>query len=336
MPEDPRQRFLIVRLGALGDLVHTLPAFAALRASFPNARIDWVVERKWSPLLELTTGIDEIIPLDRTFTGVVSCIQRLRRGHYDLALDFQGLYKSASLALLSGARRTIGFGAKTARESGAALFYTDRVTPSGPHVTDRNISIAERAGAKHGEGFCFPLGVPEAEMCRVRELLAAKSVGEYFVVSPGGGWKSKCWPPERYALLSSELWKRYRLAAVINVAPKEADLADALTRAAAPAQPVVVQTSIKELAAILKGARFVVGADSGPVHLAAALGTPVVALFGPTDPARNGPLPAGIVLRNASADVTTYKRGDVYSSAMLSLSVEQVLEAAERQLGVAA
>ena len=336
MSDVPGQSFLVIRLGSLGDLVHTLPAVAVLRSSFPQARIDWVVERKWSPLLDLVVGIDQVIPLERTFAGVVDCARRLRSARCGCAIDFQGLYKSAVLARLSGASRRVGFDSETARESGAAWFYTDRVRPAGRHVAEMNVKFAERAGARAETVLRFPLRVPEEEMSRMHERLGADQTGSYFVASPGGGWKSKCWPPKRYGALCAELWEKYGLRAVVNAGPGEDALAAAVVAAAAPAEPMVLRPALKELAALLAGAKLVVGADTGPLHLAAALGTPVVALFGPTDPERNGPRPGGIVVRNASAEATTYKRGDVYSPSMMSITVDQVFAAAAKQMSVTA
>jgi len=334
MPDASGQSFLVVRLGSLGDLVHTLPAVAALRSSFPEARLDWVVERKWSALLDLVVGVNEVIPLDRSFAGLRACVRRLRSTRYGCAIDFQGLYKSAVLGWLSGAPRRVGFDGNTARESGSAWFYTDRVRPTGRHVAEMNLNLAARVGAKPEAGMRFPLSVPEEEMRCMCERLAAEGVTSYFVVSPGGGWKSKCWPPERYGALCAQLWHRYGLRAVVNTGPGEESLAAAVVLAAAPAQPIVLMPSLKELAALLEGAKLMVAADTGPLHLAAALGTPVVALFGPTDPERNGPRPGGAVVRNASVEATTYKRSDVYSPAMLSLTVDQVVSAAAQQMSV--
>jgi lipopolysaccharide heptosyltransferase I len=336
MPDAPDQRFLVVRLGSLGDLVHTIPAVAAMRASFPLARIDWVVERKWSALLDMVAVVDGVIPVDRTFSGLMACTRRLRTARYGCSVDFQGLYKSAVLARLSGASRRIGFDRSAAREAGASCFYTDRVHPAERHVAEMNLDLAVRAGVQLDGGVLrFPLAVPREDICRMQGLLAAKGLtAPYFVMSPGGGWKSKCWPPERYGLLCAEIWRRYGLFAVVNAGPGEESLAAAVVENAAPAQPVVLCPPLKELAALLAGARLMVGADTGPLHLAAALGTPVVALFGPTDPKRNGPRPGGVVVRNAAAEATTYKRGDVYSPAMLSIDVNQVLAAAAQQLSV--
>ena len=335
MSETDTQNFLVVRLSSLGDVVHTLPAFAALRESFPRAHIDWVVDQRWLGLAEMVTGIDQLIPLTRSPAGVLACVRRLRGAHYSCVVDFQGLYRSAVLARSSGAPRIIGFERTAAREPGASFFYTERVLPRGVHVAEMNVDLAVRAGAAAPRTMQFPLRVPENELRRVRETVSREGNADYVVLSPGGGWRSKCWTPDRYGALCGELWRRHGLRAMINVSASQGELAQSVLRAAGEANPLVVSPGLQELAALLAGARLVVGADTGPVHLAAALGTRVVALFGPTDPARNGPLPRGAVLRNAAAEDSTYKRGKTYSATMLSVSVEQVLETAEREMSVA-
>ena len=254
---------------------------------------------------------------------------------YSCAVDFQGLYRSAVLAWFSGAARTIGFDRTAAREPGASFFYSERVLPTGRHVAEMNVDLAVRAGAQAPPALQFPLRVPESEVRQMREKVARQGIADYVVVSPGGGWRSKCWTPDRYGALSKELWRRHGLRTMINVSPSQGELAQGVLLAAGEANPLVVSPPLPELAALLAGARLVVGADTGPVHLAAALGTRVVALFGPTDPARNGPLPRGAVLRNATAEESTYKRGKAYAATMLSVSVEQVLEAAEREMSIA-
>ena len=351
-------RVLVIRLGSLGDLVHTLPAVAALRASLPNAEsdagaiveaaaeravaptvgMDWVVEEKWVPLIQMVAGIDRVIPIRRSVAGHFDCVHRLRQERYACAVDFQGLYKSALLAWRSGAPRRLGFDRKTAREPGAAWFYTECVTPGGRHMTQLNASLAMRAGARTPVGMHFPIHVPDEQVDNLAAKLPLTSSGDpYIVVSPGGGWKSKCWPAERYGELCGEIWRRHGIAAVVNAGPGEDELGAAVIRASSPAKPVLLCPSLVELCALVKKARMVVAADTGPLHLAAALGTRVMALFGPTDPARNGPIyeggKCGTVLRNVSDEANSYKRGDEYSGAMLSLTVEQVVAAVERELG---
>lgn len=338
------EKFLIVRLSSLGDLVHTIPAVAALRSAFPAAQIDWVVDRRWSPLIELVTCIDQTIPLDRSPRQVLALIARLRRTHYTCALDLQGRYRSAVLGWLSGAPRRIGRAAQSTREPGAALFYTDRVIPSGRHIADMTVDLAVRAGAEPASDPQFPLRVPPEAAQRVRDKLAGQGfAGAYVVISPGGGWKSKCWPPERFGALAAAIWRSHNLPSVVNIAPGEEAIASEIIRAAAPAKPIALSFDIHELAALLAGARLVLAGDTGPLHLAAALGTRVVGLFGPTDPARNGPLPRGVVVQVASdsSQLPDYVRGDYvrqdsYSHAMLALSVDCVLAAVEQEIGITA
>lgn len=343
---DASKRFLIVRLSSMGDLVHTIPAVAALRSSFPTARIDWVVDWKWSSLIELLTGVDHVIQLQRSLPGQLGCIRELRSARYDCAIDLQGRYRSAALSWLSGTKHRIGRDRKATREPGAALFYTDRVIPTGRHIVDMNLDLVQRAGAKWPAEVEFPLRVPEDAIRQVRQKLSQEGIGAYVVVSPGGGWKSKRWPADRYGALCSELWRSHALRVVVNVGPGEEDLARDVVNSARAARPLVVCPSLPELTSLLVEARLVVAADTGPLHLAAALGTRVVALFGATDPARNGPVPRGVVVQNASFDPPAYMRGDYvrgdynragdYSPAMLSLSVEQVLAAVEQEISIMA
>jgi heptosyltransferase I len=344
MTTPSEEKFLVVRLSSLGDLVHTIPAVAALRAAFPSAQIDWVVDRRWSPLIGLVTCINETIPLDRSPRDVLAMVARLRRTHYTCALDLQGRYRSAVLGWLSGAPRRIGRAAKSTREPGAALFYTERVVPTGRHIVDMTVDLAARAGAKPTAEPQFPLRVPPEAWQRVREKLAREGVtGSYVVLSPGGGWKSKCWPPERFGALAVAIERAHGLRAVVNIAPGEEEMAREIIHAAEPARPVALTFDIHELAALLSEARLVVAGDTGPLHLAAALGTRVVGLFGSTDPERNGPLPRGVVVQAASdpSQLPDYVRGDYirhdsYSPAMLALSVERVLAAVEQEIGVRA
>lgn len=339
-----QQRFLVVRLSSLGDLVHTIPAVAALRAAFPDAQIDWVVDRRWAPLIELATCIDQTIPLDRSPRAVLAMIARLRRTRYTCALDLQGRYRSAVLAWLSGAPRRIGRAASATREPGAALFYTERVIPTGRHIVDMTVDLAIRAGAAPSTVPQFPLRIPSQAARRVRDKLAHEGIaGAYVVLSPGGGWKSKCWPAERFGELAAAIERTCHLRSVVNIAPGEEDMAREVIRAAGSAKPIALSFDIPQLAALMAEARIVVAGDTGPLHLAAALGTRVIGLFGATDPARNGPLPHGVVLQAASdpSQLPDYVRGDYirqdsYSPAMLALSVDRVFSAVQHEIGITA
>lgn len=325
------ERFLVVRLTALGDILHTVPAVAALRAAHASARIDWVVERKWAPVLEGSPAINEVIPFDRRSAwGALECVQRLRENRYTCAIDFQGLYKSSLLAGLSGAGRRIGFDRAWAREAGAAMFYTERVIPIGRHVAELNYSLAEQVGASRPRAPEYPLRVPAGGAASIRARLHELGIGgEYMVVGPGGSWRAKCWPAERYGEFCREFEKENNMSVVVIHGPGERSIAEEVLRAAAPARPVVLATTIEELMGLLAHARCVVAADSGPLHLAAAIGTQVIGLYGPTDPARNGPfVPGAVIVHKARPEEISYKRRSDHSAAMLRITVEDVMAAA--------
>ena len=327
--------FLLVRLGALGDVVHALPAAAALRDTFPEARIDWVVDRKWARLLEGNPDLNEVIVLDRSSPAeIASVVRRLRAAGYSCAIDFQALYKSALLSFGSQAPRRIGFQSSYAREGLAAFLYTERYNPRGPHKVDHNLTLAEAAGANRSQPR-FPLHIGAKDEDLVERELSASGVSDFYLLNPGGGWRSKCWPGERYGKLHQLLSERHGWRGIVSHGPGEENLAREVINAAGQPAPVALALGLGPLLALLRRAKFIVSADTGPLHLAAALCTPVVGLFGPTDPARNGPYSAGdVIVRNPRYSETTYRRGASYSPAMLSISVNQVMEAVERRLGL--
>jgi heptosyltransferase-1 len=330
-------RILIVRLSSLGDLVHTLPVVPALSAAFPGTPLDWVVDWRWSPLIKLVRGISEVIPLQSSVSGYLRCMERVRRKRYSCVIDFQGIYRSALLGWISGAERRIGRDRNSARERGAARFYTDRIAPSGRHVAEMSMSLAVHAGAQPPTEMQFPIEVPADEVMQLPKKLIGGRSETYVVLSPGGGWKSKCWPAERFGALCAQMWQRNGIRCVINLAPGEEQLGKEVVANSFPAKPIVYCPALPELVALLSQALLVVGADTGPLHLAAALGTKVVALFGSTNASRNGPLPRGVVIQNHSSQPPNYQRGDYirgrsYSPEMLYISVEQVLAAVEQEI----
>jgi len=330
-------RLLILRLSSLGDLVHAVPVVPALSAAFPHAQLDWVVDARWAPFIRLVRGINEVIPLQPSASGYFRCMGRVRQNRYSCVIDFQGTYRSAILAWTSGAGRRIGRDRNSARERGAARFYTDRIAPSGQHVAEMSMSLAEHAGARRPVEMQFPIQVPAEEIMQLRERLSGEGAERYVVLSPGGGWKSKCWPAERFGALCAEMSRRFGVRSVINLAPGEEQLGESVVAHSLPAKPMVYCPALPQLVALLSQALLVVGGDTGPLHLAAALGTRVVALFGPTNASRNGPLPRGVVIQNHSSDPPNYQRGDYvrghsYSPEMLSISVDQVLRAVEKEM----
>ena len=333
----PDQRFLLVRLGSLGDVIHALPAASALRDAFPEARIDWLIEPRWRRLLEGNCDLTEIIGLEKkSAAGLITTVRKLRAAHYTCAIDFQGLYKSALPVFASGAPRRIGFPSTYAREGFASLFYTDRVNPRGAHKVDHNLALAEAAGAVvRASSLRFPLTPRPEDEKQVAQELARNNIADFYVLNPGGGWRSKCWPPERYGELHHLLAVQHGWRAVISFGPGEERLAQELISAAGSRPPIALPLGLGPLMALLRRSKFVVSADTGPLHLASALGTPVVGLYGPTDPARNGPYSGpsqiqSIVIRNPGKSETTYRRGASYSSPMLSITVDQVADAVAR------
>lgn len=328
------ERFLILRMGALGDIIHTLPAVSALRESFPKAQIDWLVDRKWLPLLAGNPDVTATISMDRSdWLAVIAAVRNLRGKKYTLAIDFQSLYRTAILGWLSGAPRRAGFTASYARERGAALFYTHTVAPMRAHKVEHNLELVESIGARAGQ-IWFPLKISAEAQEHVDRILSANGISDFFVLSPGGGWGSKCWPPERYGELYNALTKRYGWRGVINFGPGERELAEIVRRTLGNPPPLVEMFDLPQLMALLRRARFLVAADTGPLHLASALSTPVIGLYGPTDPARNGPYSAkDIFVRNASSAETTYRRGKSPAPSMMSITTQQVLDAVSRRLG---
>lgn len=327
-------KFLLVRLGSMGDIIHALPSAAALRETFPGAQIDWAVEPRWARLLKHNPDLNRVIAAYRTSPGgILSTLKTVRAPGYACAIDFQALYKSALLAFVSGTPRRIGFTRSYAREGLASILYTDRFNPRGPHKVDHNLTLAYAAGARKPAAARFPLGIdPQDEDAVCREL-SRHAIREFFVLNPGGGWISKCWPARRYGELHRQLVARLGCRGIVTCGPGEENLAQDVIRSSGEPAPVAIPLSLGPLMALLRRARFVVSADTGPLHLASALGARVVGLYGPTDPSRNGPYSSrDVVVRNPHAGVTTYRREASYSPAMLSITVEQVLEAIGRRM----
>jgi len=328
----PEPRLLVVRLGSLGDIVHAFPAVAALRESFPSAEIGWVTHPRWKFMVESSGLASQVWPVDsRSFSSVRETIGRIRAKEWSAAIDYQGLWKSAGLPFLGGVARRIGFSSETIREYGVPILYTDRVRVVAKHIADQNGELSLRAGAKNSVAG-FALTVNELDDAEVRNHLLANGIDRYVVLSPGGGWRSKCWPAERYAVLAREIRSKLGLRCVLNYAPGEESLLASIQAASGDAGMLPYSGTLGQLMALLRNAGCVVGGDTGPLHLAVALGAPAVALFGPTDPARNGPYRSrDIVLRSAAA-VTSYKRGEQPDAAMLAIPVSEVMDAVHRRI----
>ncbi len=329
--------FLVVRLGSLGDIVHTFPAVAALRESFPKAEIAWLTHPRWKALVESSELATEIWEIEtRAYRSVRDIVSRIRKRQFTAAIDYQGLWKSAALPFLGRVPRRIGFSSHSVREFGVPLLYTDRVRCTQAHIADQNGELSARAGARNGVA-PFQLCVPSLQEAFGLQLLRSFGVDRYVVLSPAGGWRSKCWPPERYGALCRQIYSNLGLRCILNQGPGDDGCIAAVKAASGDATPIACNSSLHQLMVFLRNALCVVAGDTGPLHLAVALGTPVVALFGPTDPARNGPYrPAcdsvmDIVLRSPHA-MTTYKRGDKPDPSLLDLDVVAVFDAVRKQI----
>ena len=334
-------RFLVVRLGSLGDIVHTFPAVAGLRETFPKADIVWLTHPRWESLVQSSQLVTEIWAAEaRSLSSLRDIIRRIREKRFAVAIDYQGLWKSAALPLFGGVARRIGFSSKTIREFGVPILYSDRVNCKQVHIATQNGELSQRAGASNGVAHFHLSLPPEAEMS-VAQALRSFSVTKYVVLSPGGGWVSKCWPADRFGLLCQKIRDDLGLRCVLNFGPGEESLVASVKAAAGNADPVPYNGSLVQLMALLRNAVCIVGGDTGPLHLAIALDTPSVALFGPTDPARNGPYrpcnsfasprKLDIILRSPDA-VTTYKRGDRPDPSLLKLSVDQVFDSVRQHV----
>jgi heptosyltransferase I len=301
---------LIVRLGAMGDMIHALPGAASLKHSFPEARVTWVVEPPWAPLLEGNGFVDRIVVFRRDDPRSWRRTKdELRAEHYDLAVDFQGLTKSALIAHLARPERIAGFGSRVVRERPAGLFYSTRVQSGAVHVVDQALDLAAGAGALHlVRAFPLPPGAPEGRLPATPFALA----------SPLAGWISKQWPLEYYQRLGVMLREQLGLSLVLNAAP-----------GMVPAVPGTIahESGIPGLIDATRRAAVVIGVDSGPLHLAAALNKSGVAIFGPTDPIRNGPYSGDFEVFRIPGAPTTHRRGSTIDSSMRAITPEQVFAA---------
>jgi heptosyltransferase I len=348
------ERLLIVRLSAMGDVLHTLPAVHALREAFPQVFIGWLIEERWAELLcapgaprrggrsALQPLVDEVHTVNlkawRKSPFSLSTLQRVatvwndvRDTHYDVAVDLQGAMRSAVLARWSGARVVLG--AAEPRESPASLWYTRKVVAHGRHVIEQNLSVA-RALSKRpmkptGESSCDLPHDPQAEL-RIGQRLGELGIDEFAILNPGAGWGAKRWPAERYGEVARGLADR-GVRSILNYGPGEEELMRA-AEAASGGTAMAMRCSITELIALTQRARLFVGGDTGPLHLAAALRVPVVGIYGPTDPARNGPYGTqSIVLRNAES-VTSHARRAATEAGLLGIRSEAVIAAANELL----
>ena len=329
-------RALIVRLGALGDIVHAIPVAAALRRAFPTARIDWLVSARHRELLDLVPVIDRRLVINdragaESGAPMLAAIRELRRARYDVALDLQGLLKSAVLARASGAARVVGFSSAYVRERLARLFYTETRELGGvPHVVFQNLALLQALD--------LTVVSPEFPIERVDSAVAVhvreRTAGRYALLNPGAAWPNKRWPPSRFGAVAASLRERHRLTSVALWGPGEQSIAEAVVASSNGAAILSPPTSIADIVALARGAALMVSGDTGPTHIAAAVGTPIVGIFGPTRPARNGPWATDdvTVSRDTVCRCHHLRRCRLATMCLLDIGVDEVVGAVERRL----
>ena len=326
--------FLIVRLGALGDVVHTVPAAAALRRSYPGAQIDWVVDGRHAAFAELVTSVDRVIRLERpTVSAWVDVVRGLRLRRYDVALDFQGLMKSAVLARASGAARVVGFSVWHLREKGARAFYSE-VGESAParHVIHKNLQLLSTVSVREEE-ISFPLARrPSAALDAVQHDVRGTP---FALVNPGAAWPNKRWPAARFGEVAAFLHEVRGLRPYVLWGPAERALAEDVVRASGGVARLAPATTVTDLLELSRAARLMVSGDTGPLHIAAAAGTPVVAIFGPTDPQRNGPWAEAdaVVSRHEACGCHYQRRCRQARWCLEDVTVAEVTAAIQHRLG---
>jgi lipopolysaccharide heptosyltransferase I len=341
-------RILIVKLGSIGDIVHTLPSLAAIRAAMPEAEISWVVERRSLEILRDNPLLDHLIEVDtkalrrglmsgETLRAPRQQLRRLRASTFDIALDFQGLLKSATIARLSGARRIFGYSPSALREPASAILLSKRISvPKQTHVIRKGLFLVKDAMGitvpTNPADFSFPISVDSKSANEADEIVS--TVGsQYAILNPGGGWPTKLWSAERFGQLADVLWTNHGLRSLVTYGPGEEQLAQTVIDNSTSQQTRLTRVSLKGFYSLAQKAAVYVGGDTGPTHLAVAAGTPVVGLFGPTEWWRNGsPMPADICVERLDIDC----RVDCHRRACgkwicMDIAVERVAEAVTKR-----
>ncbi|HEX8812325.1 MAG TPA: glycosyltransferase family 9 protein [Terracidiphilus sp.] len=350
-------RLLVVRLGAMGDILHALPAVTALRLAHPGWQIDWVVDPAWLPLLTTepasTRGpahrdpkqplVDNIhsaavkawvrSPLSWKTSREISHLRRtLRAARYEAVLDFQGAVRSALIARLTSCQRVIG--EADPREPVAKWLFTERVETRGVHVIEQDVEVASAVVGDTLEPVLPLLPADPAAQAWCDTLLGARrglaSQPPIVLLNPGAGWGAKRWPVNRYAQVARQLAER-GFAVVVNAGPGETELAETI-RVQSGGAALAVACSLSQLIALTRRISLAIAGDTGPLHLACALGKPVIGIFGPTDPARNGPYGTRFRVLRSTESKRDHTRRAEPEAGLLTIQPEDVLQAADELL----
>ncbi len=327
-------KILIVRLTAIGDVLHSLPVLCALRDRFPEAELGWIVEGRAGCLLEGHPALDRLIAIPRGWLkspGTVWRVRReLRQFAPDIVIDVQGLTRSAVAARLSGAKRRIGFGCKKGRELSPWL-NTEFVRSTAAHIIDANLELLRPLGIEEPD-VRFDLQETEEDRQSCERILGRLGEdGPFALVNVGAGWASKLWRMDRYAVVARHLGRRHGLPTVIVWAgAEERAAAEEVAAKSGFCAVVAPETSLRELAALCRRATLFIGSDTGPLHLAAAVGSPCVGLYGPVPAERNGPYgPQHIALQKASFEGTGRGRRKAPRTLMDAITAEDVFAACD-------
>lgn len=341
---------LIVKLSAIGDVIHTLPALNAIRAAHPSAHITWLIEEAAAPLIIGHPALDRVIVSRRKswirelrqgqWKSVVreaaGLVQTLRDTAYDLVFDFQALLKSGILVALSRSSRKIGFDRGMEHQEHSYLFLTERVAPvdMNHHAILRSLMMLDSAGI-HSRNIVYRLPIHDSDRRQVTRLLVQEGIHHVrplICINPVAKWTTKLWPNERFAQLADRLSERYRISPVFTGAPEDKEtVQNILSLMRLPAVDLTGKTSLKTLAALYGTADVLISTDTGPMHLGAAVNTPVVALFGPTAPWRTGPMGnQHQVIRAGLPCSPCFKRQCPTCCCMNDIGVEQVLTGVAR------
>ena len=336
---------LIVKLSAVGDVIHTLPSLAVLRKLYPEANITWVVEDASSDILSGHPYLDRLIVSHRkqwiedvkrgrfakTAREIRAFIRELRRQPYDLVIDFHGLMKSAVLVLLSSGKRKLGY---DSMQELSGLFLNEKIPEDmNKHAIDRYLDFPRHLGADIREPE-FLIPIRQENIDRVDEYLRRNGIDRkdaFVAVSPVALWDTKLWPDEKFALLCDRIVEELKVSVVFTGAER-GRLDRIRSRMRSPSINLGGETTLKDLACLYQRSSLLVTTDSGPMHVAAAVGTPVVALFGPTDPARTGPYGEGhaVIRKELSCSPCFLKKCDSMKC-MTDITVEEVFDAVRKK-----
>ena len=343
-----KYRLLVVRLGAMGDILHALPSITALRLAHPNWQIDWIIDPRWQALLSVpgTTERGPQMPVvdrlhfaptkdwrkgplsRRTITSVTTLRAQLKASTYDAVIDVQGAMRSAVLARMAGCPRVIGEAAP--RETAARLLFSEQVITHGAHVIEQDIELASAIAGDVLQWVPPMLPVDPAAEAWCDDLLASSGTRPVALINPGAGWGAKVWPVERYADVARGLIVRgYRV--LVNAGPHEEVMADTIVKGTL-GNAIPLSTTLEQLIAVTRRAALCIAGDTGPLHLACALRRPVIGIFGPTDPSRNGPFGTRFRVLRSPISKRDHTRRSEPEAGLLTIQPDDVLHATDELL----